>query len=155
MLCPQLYTLNVCCMGVGERLESKYLYKLLLIMLKYIPILITVVYMINAVLNLLGVSISLLEKIAGMSLLTWTFMYLASSVFKFCIYHKLFLYYILTTDLINIINCHFVIPNYICKILLALMILLGIILFMSLYAYVENNKKFTCKSNRGYRCWEL
>ena len=44
------------------------------------------------------------NNIAGMSLLTWIFMYIATIVFKFCSYHRIFLYYILIVDTINIVD---------------------------------------------------
>ena len=88
----------------GESLRNKSLYKTLLILLKYIPIIIALFYIVNTLGALFGIDLPVLSNIAGMSLLTWVFMYLAALVFKFCIYHRMFLYYILVTDIINIIN---------------------------------------------------
>ena len=84
-------------------LRSKQ-YKLLLIMLKYIPMLISFIYALNTFAAFVGIDIPAANNIAGMSLLTWIFVYIATIVFKFCIYHRMFLYYILIVDIINIID---------------------------------------------------
>lgn len=57
-------------MAKEENLKSKSLYKLLLIMLKYIPMLIALFYVINTATAYIGIDIPVLSNIAGMSLLT-------------------------------------------------------------------------------------
>ena len=90
-------------------LRSKQ-YKLLLIMLKYIPMLISFIYALNTFAAFVGIDIPAANNIAGMSLLTWIFMYIATIVFKFCSYHRMFLYYILIVDTINIVDYYIGIP---------------------------------------------
>ena len=65
---------------------------------------ISLFYLINTITAFIGIDIPMLSTISGMSLLTWIFMYIATIVFKFCIYHRMFLYYILIVDIINIID---------------------------------------------------
>ncbi len=55
-------------MAKEESLKSKSLYKLLLIMLKYIPMLIALFYVINTATAYIGIDIPVLSNIAGMSL---------------------------------------------------------------------------------------
>ena len=77
-------------MVVGEKLrKNNNLYRVLLIILKYIPIVIALCYMLNTIFY-----IEPLSNIVGVSLLTWIFLYLSSVVFKFCFYHRMFLWYI-------------------------------------------------------------
>ena len=76
---------------------------LYLVLLKYIPILISLVYVLNTFATYVGIDIPAANNIAGMSLLTWIFMYIATIVFKFCSYHRMFLYYILIHSNIFII----------------------------------------------------
>lgn len=80
------------------------MYKLLILMLKYIPMLISLVYVLNTALSYFYIDIPVLSNLAGMSILPWIFMYLSATVFRFCLYHKMFLHYILVTDIINIID---------------------------------------------------
>lgn len=125
----------------GESLRNKSLYKTLLILLKYIPIIIALFYIVNTLGALFGIDLPVLSNIAGMSLLTWVFMYLAALVFKFCIYHRMFLYYILVTDIINIINYYIGIPVDSYGIVMIHSVVIGILLFIILYFYVKHNKK--------------
>lgn len=125
----------------GESLRNKSLYKTLLILLKYIPIIIALFYIVNTLGALFGIDLPVLSNIAGMSLLTWVFMYLAALVFKFCIYHRMFLYYILVTDIINIINYYIGIPVDSYGIVMIHSVVIGILLFIILYFYVRRNKK--------------
>lgn len=125
----------------GESLRNKSLYKTLLILLKYIPIIIALFYIVNTLGALFGIDLPVLSNIAGMSLLTWVFMYLAALVFKFCIYHRMFLYYILVTDIINIIDYYIGIPVDSYGIVMIHSVVIGILLFIILYFYVKHNKK--------------
>ena len=90
-------------------LRSKQ-YKLLLIMLKYIPMLIFFLFALNTFATFVVFDIAVANNIAGMSLLTWIFVSIATIVFKFCIYHRMFLYYILIVAIINIIDYYIGIP---------------------------------------------
>lgn len=127
-------------MAKAESLRSKILYKILLLLLKYIPIIIALFYVLNTITALVGIDIPVLSHIAGMSLFTWIFMYIAAWVFQFCIYHRMFLYYILITDLINIYD-YYVGINY--DIVPIHITLIGASLFLILYFYVKHNKKLT------------
>lgn len=127
-------------MAKAESLRSKILYKILLLLLKYIPIIIALFYVLNTITALVGIDIPVLSHIAGMSLFTWIFMYIAAWVFQFCIYHRMFLYYILITDLINIYDYYIGINYDIVPIHIAL---IGTSLFLILYFYVKHNKKLT------------
>lgn len=128
-------------MAKAENLRSKYLYKILLILLKYIPIIISLFYLINTVTALCGIDIPVLSNFAGMSLLTWMFMYIAAWVFQYCIYHRMFLYYILATDIINIIDYYIGIPVNDFGIIVIHSILIGVSLFLILYLYIKSKNR--------------
>lgn len=128
-------------MAKAENLRSKYLYKILLILLKYIPIIISLFYLINTVTALCGIDIPVLSNFAGMSLLTWLFMYIAAWVFQYCIYHRMFLYYILATDIINIIDYYIGIPVNDFGIIVIHSILIGVSLFLILYLYIKSKNR--------------
>lgn len=81
-------------MAAEERLRSKYLYKIELYLLKIIPVIISILYFINMVLSYFDIHLESLSPIGGISFLPWLFLYVSSFVFKFCIYHRMFLYYI-------------------------------------------------------------
>lgn len=123
-------------------------YKLLIIVLKFIPILTALCYMSSTIFNYFGYNIEPLSNIGGMSLLTWLFIYLASIVFNFCSYHRVFLWYIFIDDIFNIIDYYITIPISTDNILMLHNIFIGITLFTVLILYVKDNKVIIRKSNK-------
>ena len=117
-------------------------------MLKYIPMLIALVYALNTLLSYFYIDISILSNIAGISLLPWLFMYIATIVFRFCLYHRMFLYYILISDIINIIDYYIGIPIGNLELLMVDISIIGISLFIILYSYVKSHKRAITKSNK-------
>ena len=134
-------------MAVEENL-NKSMYKLLILMLKYIPMLISLVYVLNTALSYFYIDIPVLSNLAGMSILPWIFMYLSATVFRFCLYHKMFLHYILVTDIINIIDYYVGIPIKDLELLMIHGTITGLFLFVILYLYVKSHKKPTVKDSR-------
>lgn len=133
-------------MDVEEKLKrNNTLYKVLLIIIKYIPMVIALCYMINTIFY-----IEPLSNIAGVSLLTWIFLYLSSIVFRFCVYHRMFLWYILIDDILNIIDYYWQLPISTDNILRIHNILIGTTLFIILILYVRNHKIFITKDTQGY-----
>lgn len=100
-------------MAVGVNLKSKTLYKIEIAVIKYIPFILALLYFINTALSLIDINASIISYIAGVSILPWLFLFVSSFVFKFCIYHRIPLYYILVNDTINIIDeyVHFPVSN--------------------------------------------
>ena len=129
-------------------------YKLLIIVLKFIPMLTALCYMSSTIFNYFGYNIEPLSNIGGMSLLTWLFIYLASIVFNFCSYHRVFLWYIFIDDIFNIIDYYITIPISTDNILMLHNIFIGITLFTVLILYVKDNKVIIRKSNKWYRLWQ-
>lgn len=125
---------------VEKSKESNNLYKALLLILKYIPMVIALCYMLNTIFY-----IEPLSNIAGVSLLTWIFLYIASVVFRFCVYHRMFLWYILIDDLLNIVDYYWQIPLSTDNILRIHNVLIGVTLFIVLILYVRNHKSIITK----------
>lgn len=118
------------------------------ISLKIIPMLIALCYMINTALAYVDIDIPVLSNLAGMSLFTWIFVYLASIVFKFCSYHRMFLYYILITDTLNIIDYYVGIPMSDFSLMMLYNVIMCLTLFIVLYLYVKSHKRTTSKDGR-------
>ena len=89
-----------------------------------------------------------LSNIAGVSLLTWIFLYLASVVFEFFSYHRMFLWYILIDDVLNIVDYYWNIPISTDNLIRIHNILVGITLFIVLILYVKDNKITVRKNNK-------
>lgn len=120
-------------------LRSKTLYKSLLLIVKIIPIIMALLCLINSVLSYFNIDLVILSYIGSSSILSFVFFYIASYVFKFCEYHRMFLHYTLVTWIINLYDYYIGIPisdlNYLCL----QMIIAGIFLFIILYLHL--NKK--------------
>lgn len=134
-------------MDVEANLKSKYLYKILLLILKGLPIIISFCYLFNTILSYFGYNIEVLSYLCGMSLFPWVFIYISTIVFRFCIYHRMFLYYILISDIINIIDYYIKIPISDFKLLMLHIIISGISLFLILYLYVNYYQKSAREDN--------
>ena len=115
-------------------------HKLLIVMLKFIPMITALCYFINELASFFGVDTPLFSHIAGMSLLPWLFILLAAFVFKFCIYHRMFLYYILIIDLLNIYDYYIGIPLDIYSLFVVHALVACVFLFLILYFYVKCRK---------------
>lgn len=124
----------------GENKEVNKLHKIGLIILKLIPMLLAFVYFINTVLSYYNIDTTLLSYIGGMSLIPLVFLYLASYMFRFCSYHRMFLHYILITDIINIYDYYIGIPLNILSLISLHMIFLCIAMFLTLYLYMTKGK---------------
>jgi hypothetical protein len=132
--------------------RSKFLHKTLILVIKYIPMIISMFYILNTILCWLGIDAPVLSNIAGVSLLTWSFLFLSDVVFQFCIYHRMFLYYILVDDLLNIYDFYFGIPLSTVEVLEIHSVLIGLLLFSILFVYlkvyVKDNKGDIIKDNQ-------
>ena len=97
-------------MAAVESLRSKVLYKTEILIIKFIPFILSISYFINTALSIYKIDIPFLSYMTGISLLPWLFILLSSFVFRFCIWHRIPLYYILVNDLLNIIDSVWEIP---------------------------------------------
>lgn len=131
-----------------ENLKSKTLYKIELGLLKVIPMILALTALLNSILSYFGINLYILSYIGGVSIFTMLFLYLSSYVFKFCEYHRMFLHYIVSTWIINIIDYYVGIPISDLEYLCLQMIIAGISLFIILYLYVRSHKKPTIEDSR-------
>lgn len=58
----------------------------------------------NTLTCLLGFNITIFSYIGGVSFLTLAFLYLVSYVFRFCVYHRMFLHYALINNIISTVE---------------------------------------------------
>lgn len=131
-----------------ERCVNRHLHKVLLGLLKVIPMLAALGYLLNTLLLYIGIDAIILSYLFGISLSTWLFILTAAFVFKFCIYHRMFLYYILSADCINVIDSYVGIPISDLNLLAIHFIIAGIFLFLVLYFYAECSKKPSRKNSQ-------
>ena len=117
--------------------------KIYLVLLKYIPHSIAVLYAIYTLFQFMSIDLFILGRLIHVSAFSWIFMILNSLVFKYCYIHRLPLYYILANDLLTDLDYYVSIPISDINLLLIHLLLIGItVLGYSLY-YDKNYKKFT------------
>ena len=132
-----------------EKSLERSKYKLMIIALKAIPMLLSFCAAANTFFGFFGVRTDVLSILGGVSLLPLLFLYLASYVFRFCVYHRMFLHYILVTDAINMIDFYIGIPIDTRALFGLFVLITGIFLLLILYFY---RKERCCKTLRTSYC---
>lgn len=122
-------------MEVEERSAgiNKVWYRVELCFLKLIPMLIALCYWLNVTLSFIGIEAPVFSYIGGMSLLPLLFIYLSSFVFGFCVYHRMFLYYILASDVLSYYDLYIGIPVDSITLFVVEEMIAGLFLFVILY----------------------
>ena len=130
-------------MPAEEKRVSKEWYKVTLQLLKVIPMLLATCDALNSFTWLLGYDTPLFSYIGGVSFLTLAFLYLISYVFRYCIYHRMFLHYILVNNIIGTLEFTVGIPvdfTTLCCIVTA-----NFCIFLFLILYFRKKERLCCK----------
>ena len=127
-------------MDVVEKSKNinKRLYKLELILIKTIPFVISLAYIVNTILSYFEIEVELFSILCGMSVLPFIFLLISSFVFKFCIYHRTMIYYIGISELLSWIDykCNIPISDNIYFVMM--FIIFGIFLLLTIYFKIKN-----------------
>ena len=106
-------------------------------LLKVLPMVISTMYLLHTVLTLTGKDFPPLKYLGGMSLIPLLYIYISSFVFKFCIYHRLFLYYIFVYNVLKIVDYYIVFPHS-DKVIIGIDLgVAGLFVFMLLYLKIK------------------
>lgn len=116
------------------------MYKFELACVKYIPILIAFVVLLNAILSYFNIYIVELNYIAGTSFLTLIPMYISSYTYKFCEYHRMFIHYILAHKSLVTIDMYIGIPLSDFNLLVVYLIIAGVFAIAILYLHQKCKK---------------
>lgn len=127
-------------MAAEESLRSKHLYKMWLYLLKVIPMVMAFCYLLNSVLSYFDIDLVVLSYLSSCSILMVFYLYIASYLFRFCEYHRMFLHYIVVNTAINIYDVYIGIPLSDSEMLTLYMSITGVSLFIILYLYVKSHK---------------
>lgn len=96
-------------MGAEENL-NKILYKVFLFTLKRLPFALALCAALNTTLSFFAIDLAVLSFIGGTSFLAFIFIYIAALLFRFCVYHRVFLDYVAVNNIIDIIDLYYGIP---------------------------------------------
>ena len=88
----------------------KTLYKYLLILLRWIPMLLAISALAVNIFAYFDISVWILSIFGGISLIPLIFIFISSYAFKFCKYHRIPLYYVLLNMILSIVDTTLGIP---------------------------------------------
>lgn len=118
--------------------QNKNLYKVFLIYLKIIPILLSSCCILNTTLSYYAIETPIFSILGETAIPEILLIYIATFVFRFCSYHRMFLYFLFINNIINIYDFEFGIKNI--ELLMLVFILYGITLFATLTMYLINKR---------------
>ena len=127
-------------MLVEESSVRKSLYKVFLLLLTFLPFLLALVSVLNTVLSYFCIDLVILPYIGSVSLLPLIFMYLAAFVFKFCIYHRIFLDYTIVSTGLAVYDYYIGIPITNTSIVTLQLVLFFIAIVIALIAHIKEKK---------------
>lgn len=133
----------------AEENLSKSRSKLLILFLKALPCCIAALQIIDLFLEYFYIEIEITSYIVFF--LFWLFVYLADLVFKFCVFHRLLLWYIITNIALCTVDYYLDLPVSNLKYLIIHLIIAGVFLFLILIRHVRsinNTKKDVITNNR-------
>lgn len=92
---------------MNNQIIDKRRHKLLIFVLKILPAIMASSYVIEMISIFLGFGTQVLVNFIGMIVAPILFMYLASYVFKFCEYHRIFIHYVLILEILTTIKWYY------------------------------------------------
>lgn len=119
---------------------SNYKYKLFLGFLKILPIVMAGLFLLNTVLSYFDINWPVISYITGVGLMPWLFILVASYLFRFCEYHRMFLWYIMANNIMCWIDEEYGLPISDRGFFVLHIILAGIFLFLVLYFHQKCRK---------------
>jgi cytochrome bd-type quinol oxidase subunit 1 len=115
-------------------------FRVMLYIFRLLPYIIALFYLLATVFNIVGIDSNWVAHIFYLSIISWGFLIYTSFLFKFCVHHRVPLYYILLNDLISMVNELSYVNIETITFCRLHIILLGICLFIYLWLYLKYKK---------------
>ena len=116
-----------------EEKLNKHNVKMLVLATKIIPMIIAAIHFLNTTVSFFYGNDIFLNYIGGISLLPILYLYLTSYTFKLCEYHRMYLHYVVITNIINIYDYYIGIPISDIGMFIIIMMLTIITMFIIIY----------------------
>jgi hypothetical protein len=126
--------------------------RIFLIVIKWIPFIMSLLIVLNLIFDLIGIPTIVFSILGDSSLITVLFILLASFLFQFCVYHRLFIYYILLYDIISWLDYIFIFDLN-SKLFISISIIIFVIIcIVALYLHIKDNEqvKIIKRNNAKY-----
>lgn len=145
---------------ISKTVGSKRIYRTLLFILKYIPMILAIVNIIALVLQFFGIPVMLLNCTFGTSILFLIILYMLSYVFRFCYLYRLPLHYIAVINSLQMIDAFIGIPVSTMAMFSIYAILTGLVIVIYVYKSFKNRNAPKAKTNifkiyRWFGCGQL
>ena len=128
--------------NVEERSSlSNYKHKLFLGFLKVLPMVMAGLYLINTILSYFDIDWTIFSYLTGVGVIPWLFILVASCIFKFCEYHRMFLWYIMVNNILCWIDGEFGLPISDRGFFVLHVTVAGIFLFLVLYFHQKCSRR--------------
>lgn len=125
--------------------EANYLkrnnYKVFLFINKYLPYVMSLLYMVNTLLSLAGIDLIIFSMLGGLSLLPIIYFISVSFTFGYCLYHRLPIYYIILNDSINWLDYHIGIPIADMYFIAGSIVLMFVFITVTTILYLREKRK--------------
>lgn len=115
--------------------------KLLILIIKIYPMVIAIGCFCINILHYFDISVRLFEFVTIQALTSTLLLYLLSYVFQFCLYHRIFIHYVLIQNVISYIDEIYTIPVSDKQFLYIQMSMLFIVLVIALISYLRKSKQ--------------
>ena len=112
---------------------NNYKHKIFLGFLKVLPMIMAGLFLLNTVLSYFYIEVSVISYLASVGIVPWLFIMVASYIFKFCEYHRMFLWYILVNNILCWLDYEYTLPISNRSLFLLHIIVAGSFLFLVLY----------------------
>lgn len=112
------------------------------------------VCLLNTVLSYYGIDWPFLSYLGSVSIFTLAFLYLSSVVFRFCVWHRMFLHYVAFNWALNIIDYYIGIPVSDRELFIMYLAITGVFLFIILYLKMYELPIKTCIKGAETDCQE-
>jgi hypothetical protein len=89
---------------MNDLIRNKNLYKIFLSLLKFLPMILSIIQIILTSLNYFGISCTILTYIGGSSLLFIGLLFMMSYIFRFCYLYRIPLWYITIIGILNLLR---------------------------------------------------
>lgn len=117
----------------------KISHKISILLLKYIPFIIELLYTINTLLTPFGIFLPI-GKLCGMSIISMTFLYATSYAFSFCFYHRIFLHYVVLIECLDVLDSIFRFSIHTDIFIIIQLLLFLICAFVALYLHMKKHE---------------
>lgn len=120
-------------------------HKIFLILLKYTPAILAIGYCLASILQCFDIDTYIITYSVFTGIVPVIFLFVASLVFKFCEYHRIYLYYIVINEILNIIdyNTAFIDNSSMYIRIHVILFFLATILTTVMYIYAKQNSNTT------------